>query len=192
MAKQEQFKHCTDTFLVAKACNGDPKALEKLISRYRNKTQQIVMRYVDCHFECMDICQEIYIKLFRSLTTFRQQSAFYTWYYSIALNTIKNYLHTHDKRLKTLISLESISADLMLLCLHEKQTPEHLLRHDQAKDILIDTLKQMPEELSHSMLLYDVKGMSYEEIAKEMRCPIGTVRSRIYRARHLVEKNIVG
>lgn len=174
------------------ANRGDKKALDALILRYQSKTQKLVGRYIDCDFEVLDVCQEIYIKLVRALPSFKGQSSFYTWYYTIVLNSVKNYLKKHQRHLSQVISFDALNTEILIHALRERQTPEQLLMGDEAKQILINTLKDMPKPLCHSMLLCDVKGLSYEEISKEMNCPIGTVRSRIYRARHLVEKNIAG
>jgi RNA polymerase sigma-70 factor (ECF subfamily) len=182
----------TDSELVSLAQKGDKKALDSLIARYQIKTKRLVCRYVDCHFEALDICQEIYIKMVRALPNFRGQSSFFTWYYAIGLNTVKNYLKKNQRHLNHLISIEGLNSELSLFALKEKQTPEQLVMGDEATEILINTLNNMPSCLCHSMLLCDVKGLSYDEIAKTMGCPIGTVRSRIYRARHLVEKKIAG
>lgn len=179
-----------DISLVRQLHAGNKKAFDLLLARYRVKTEHLVKRYVSCPYESLDVCQEIYIKLYRSIYQFKGDASFYTWYYMIAINTIKNYLKKQNSVRARYISIDALSQDFIMLYLKEKQSPEQILIGDEAKEILVNTLKQMPACLSHCMLLYDIKGLSYEAIAKKMGCPIGTVRSRIYRARHLVEKMI--
>lgn len=179
-----------DISLVNQLRCGNQKAFDCLLSRYQLKTELLVKRYVACPYEALDVCQEIYLKLYRSIHQFKGESGFYTWYYMIALNTIRNYLRHQNTIQARYISIDALSDEIVMYYLKEKQSPEQILIGDEAKEIVLSTLKEMPACLSHCMLLFDVKGLSYDEIAKQMGCPIGTVRSRIYRARHLVEKKI--
>lgn len=179
-----------DNSLIYQVTKGNQAALNHLLVRYQPKTERLVRQYIKCPFEALDVCQEIYIKLHRSLHQFKAESSFYTWYYMIVRNTIKNYLRQQKILQDNIINVEVLREEMSPLYLKSTQSPEALLIAEEAQKSLIQTLKEMPSVLCHCMLLFDVKGLSYEAIAKVMNCPIGTVRSRIYRARHLIEKNI--
>ncbi len=179
----------TDDQLVEIASGGVRQAMEILISRYEKKTLNIVLKHVEDRQEALDICQDVFIKMYRALPNFKQNSSFFTWYYRIILNTIKNYYRNHQKRQST-FDVSFDWAELFYLTLSEVADPEQLLIGEQCQIALIEALDNMPDELCYSMIMCDMEGLSYEEIAKRMDCPIGTVRSRIYRARHIIEKII--
>lgn len=184
-----QARQLSDDELIAKARCGVKQAVDILIERYEKKTLSLVLRYIDDRGDALDVCQEIFIKLYRSLPSFKHDSSFFTWYYRIILNTIKNYYRSYQKR-EAYVDIDFDWAELFHLTLSERASPEQLLIGEQSQSALIKALDSMPDELCYSMILCDMEGLSYDEIAKRMGCPIGTVRSRIYRARHIIEKTL--
>ncbi|KGQ38102.1 RNA polymerase sigma factor RpoE [Gallibacterium genomosp. 1] len=180
----------TDQILVERAQQGDKKAFNLLVARYQNKVAGLLTRYVSAN-DIPDVAQETFIKAYRSLDTFRGESAFYTWLYRIAVNTAKNYLMTQGRRPPTEDVLaedaESFDAGAKL---RNIDTPEHLILSDELKEIVFKTINELPDELKTAITLRELEGMSYEEIADVMDCPVGTVRSRIFRAREFIENQL--
>ncbi|KGQ30036.1 RNA polymerase sigma factor RpoE [Gallibacterium genomosp. 2] len=180
----------TDQILVERAQQGDKKAFNLLVARYQNKVAGLLTRYVSAN-DIPDVAQETFIKAYRSLDTFRSESAFYTWLYRIAVNTAKNYLMTQGRRPPTEDVLaedaESFDAGAKL---RNIDTPEHLILSDELKEIVFKTINELPDELKTAITLRELEGMSYEEIADVMDCPVGTVRSRIFRAREFIENQL--
>ncbi|KGQ47377.1 RNA polymerase sigma factor RpoE [Gallibacterium anatis 10672-6] len=180
----------TDQILVKRAQQGDKKAFNLLVARYQNKVAGLLTRYVSAN-DIPDVAQETFIKAYRSLDTFRGESAFYTWLYRIAVNTAKNYLMTQGRRPPTedVLAEDAESFDVGTK-LRNIDTPEHLILSDELKDIVFKTINELPDELKTAITLRELEGMSYEEIADVMDCPVGTVRSRIFRAREFIENQL--
>ena len=181
----------TDQILVERAQQGDKKAFNLLVARYQNKVAGLLTRYVSAN-DIPDVAQETFIKAYRSLDTFRGESAFYTWLYRIAVNTAKNYLMTQGRRPPTedVLAEDAESFDVGTK-LRNIDTPEHLILSDELKKIVFKTINELPDELKTAITLRELEGMSYEEIADVMDCPVGTVRSRIFRAREFIENQLV-
>lgn len=180
----------TDQILVERAQQGDKKAFNLLVARYQNKVAGLLTRYVSAN-DIPDVAQETFIKAYRSLDTFRGESAFYTWLYRIAVNTAKNYLMTQGRRPPTedVLAEDAESFDVGTK-LRNIDTPEHLILSDELKEIVFKTINELPDELKTAITLRELEGMSYEEIADVMECPVGTVRSRIFRAREFIENQL--
>jgi len=180
-----------DSELVARAQRGDTRAFDLLIGRYQQRVVSLVRRYVGDHDEALDVAQEAFIKAYRALPNFRGDSAFYTWLYRIAVNTAKNHLVAEGRR----PTGGDIDAELAERVdeggrLRELATPEHYLCEQELVQAIHQALQELPEDLRTALTLRELEGLSYEEIAKVMDCPIGTVRSRIFRAREAVDARI--
>lgn len=180
----------TDQILVEKAQQGDKKAFNLLVARYQNKVAGLLTRYVSAN-DVPDVVQETFIKVYRSLESFRGESAFYTWVYRIAVNTAKNYLMSQGRRPPTedLLVDDAESYEIGSK-LRSVDTPENLTLSDELKEIVFKTINSLPDELKTAITLRELEGMSYEEIAEIMDCPVGTVRSRIFRAREFIENQL--
>ncbi len=180
-----------DTQLIEAAKQGDLKAFDILVVRYQARVSKIVMRFVKDPHETLDICQEIFIKIYRALDKFRGDSSFYTWLYKVATNTSKNYLVLKEHALPSL-PFNALDIDHFLLrhAPKDQATPEHLMIRDQVEKIIYDTINALPHDLRQAITLRELEGKSYDAIAGIMNCPIGTVRSRIFRARSAIDKNV--
>lgn len=180
----------TDQALVERVQQGDKKAFNLLVSRYQNKVAGLLMRYVSPN-DIPDVVQESFIKAYRSLESFRGDSAFYTWLYRIAVNTAKNYLTAQGRRPPTedILADEAETYDVGSN-LRDVETPENLMLSAELKKVIFDTIDNLQEELKTAITLREIEGMSYEEIAEIMACPVGTVRSRIFRAREIIESKV--
>ena len=181
----------TDQQLVKRVQAGDKRAFDLLVLKYQHKIISLVGRYVKDHHEAMDVSQEAFIKAYRALANFRGDSQFYTWLYRIAINTAKNNLVSKSRRPPD-VDVEANeygdygSADVMA----DVDTPENLMARDQLQDKVFATLEKLPEDLKTALTLREFEGMSYEEISQVMDCPVGTVRSRIFRARDAIDKEV--
>ena len=178
----------TDGELVKRAQGGDKRAFDLLVSKYQHRVIKLVGRYVHEPADALDVVQDSFLKAYRALPQFRGESAFYTWIYRIAVNTAKNFLVSASRRpLSTTrdddfgepMSLEELQPSL--------ETPEHLLISDEIRSVIVETMEGLPHELREALTLREIDGMSYEQIADVMECPIGTVRSRIFRAREAID-----
>ena len=178
----------TDQMLVERVQAGDHRAFDLLVKRYQHKIIGLVQRYVHDHSESHDVAQEAFIKAYKALANFRGESAFYTWLYRIAINTAKNYLVSKSKRPPgTDVDLDDLDSVAELTDL---DTPENNLYRDEMLEVMNRTLESLPEELRVALQLRELEGMSYDEIAEVMGCPIGTVRSRIHRAREAIDNEL--
>lgn len=181
-----------DQQLVERAQRGDKHAFELLVGKYHRRLGRLIYRFVRNAAEAEDLTQEAFIKAYRALPAFRGDSAFYTWLYRIGINTAKNHLLAQGRRVPTSTALDSEEAedfeDASLL--HEVATPENELMSKQVVEVVNASLQQLPEDLRTALTLREIEGLSYEEIASVMDCPIGTVRSRIFRAREVVAANL--
>lgn len=180
----------TDQALVERAQQGDKKAFNLLVVRYQNRVAGLLTRYV-ARDDIPDIVQESFIKAYRSLASFRGESAFYTWLYRIAVNTAKNHLTALGRRPpKEDILAEDAESYDSGVHLREADTPESMVLSEELKRIVFDTIESLPDELKSAITLREIEGLSYEEIADVMQCPVGTVRSRIFRAREAIDLKI--
>lgn len=174
--------------LVERAQGGDQKAFDQLVSKYQRKLERLLSRYVRDAAEVEDVAQEAFIKAYRALPGFRGDSAFYTWLYRIGINTAKNYLVAQGRRAPTSTGFDAEEAEGFddAALLRDINTPESLLMTKQIGETVNAAMAALPEELRRAIMLREIDGLSYEEIAATMDCPIGTVRSRIFRAREAV------
>lgn len=181
-----------DYLLVQKAQSGDEAAFGQLVVKYQRKLSRLVARFVRDPGEAEEVTQEAFIKAFRALANFRGESAFYTWLYRIGINTAKNHLLTVGRRVQTLENYDTEDAEHFADAggLHELATPESVLQSKQIAETVNRAMNELPEELRTAIILREIEGYSYEEIAEEMQCPIGTVRSRIFRAREAISTQL--
>jgi RNA polymerase sigma-70 factor, ECF subfamily len=181
-----------DQLLVERVQRGDKKAFELLVSKYQRKLLRLVMRLVHDHAEAEDVVQEAFIKAYRALANFRGDSAFYTWLYRIGINTAKNHLVSQGRRAPTSTDADIDAAETFSDAdgLRDINTPESLLASKQIAATVNSAMLSLPEELRNAISLREIEGLSYEEIAELMLCPIGTVRSRIFRARESIANKL--
>ena len=180
-----------DQLLVEQVQRGDKHAFDLLISKYQHRIVSLVTRYVNDHSEALDVAQEAFIKAYRAIGNFRGESAFYTWLYRIAINTAKNWL-VAQKRRPPASDIDAVDAEQydMDSRLKDKGTPENELLREEIRQTVYGTIAELPEDLRTAIVLREMDGMSYEEIATTMECPIGTVRSRIFRAREAIDEKL--
>lgn len=180
-----------DQDLVARVQRGEKAAFDLLVKKYQHKIAKLVARYVYDRTEVEDVTQEVFIKAYRALGGFRGESAFYTWLYRIAINTAKNYLVFQGRRPpSTDMEVEDVELTDEGSSLREISTPEHSVLTDEIARTVTRALEALPEDLRVAITLREIEGLSYEEIAGIMECPIGTVRSRIFRAREAIDKEL--
>ncbi|GAA0820557.1 RNA polymerase sigma factor RpoE [Colwellia asteriadis] len=180
-----------DQQLVERVQRGDKSAFNLLVSKYQHKVANLVSRYVKNNSDVPDIVQEAFIKAYRALPNFRGESAFYTWLYRIAVNCAKN----HSVALGRKPPSNDVDVDDAELyddggALRENASPENILLTSEIKQVIFNTMNALPEDLRLAINFREIEGLSYEEIATIMECPVGTVRSRIFRARDAIEKKI--
>ena len=181
-----------DQQLVERAQRGDKRAFELLVEKYQRKLARLLSRFIRDSTEVEDVTQEAFIKAYRALPTFRGDSAFYTWLYRIGINTAKNYLVAMGRRAPTTTNIDSEEAEGFEDGdqLRDLNTPEDELASKQVAETVNQTLGELPEELRTAITLREIEGLSYEDIANIMNCPIGTVRSRIFRAREAIAEKL--
>jgi RNA polymerase sigma-70 factor (ECF subfamily) len=180
-----------DEELVSRVQQGDKTAYDILVLRYQHKIIQLVNRYVKDHSEAQDVAQEAFIKAYRALGSFRGDSAFYTWLYRIAINTAKNYLVSRARRNADYqLDVQDAEAIENAPQLQGLDTPERQLLGDEIAMTIQSAIEHLPEEMRVAIMLREFEGMSYEEIAEAMECPVGTVRSRIFRAREAIDSKL--
>lgn len=181
----------TDKELVRRVQNGERRAFDLLFSRYQHKIINLVGRYLRNAQDIEDVTQEAFIKAFRALGRFRGDSAFYTWLYRIAINTAKNHVVARGRRPPG-VDVEIEDAEFMdgNEMLRESENPEAALARDQLSVVIDEAIAKLPEDLRSAVTLREFDGLSYEQIAEIMDCPVGTVRSRIFRAREFIDKHI--
>ena len=181
-----------DQQLVEQAQRGDKHAFELLVSKYQRKLARLLSRFIRDSTEVEDVAQETFIKAYRALPSFRGDSAFYTWLYRIGINTAKNYLIALGRRAPTSTEFDSEEAEGFedAAGLRDINTPESELASKQIAQTVNDAITALPEELRTAITLRELDGLSYEEIAQIMNCPIGTVRSRIFRAREAIAEKL--
>ncbi|ASP40905.1 RNA polymerase sigma factor RpoE [Bacterioplanes sanyensis] len=181
----------TDTQLVARVQRGDKRAFDLLVVKYQHKILALVGRFVSDHAEAQDVTQEAFIKAYRALPGFRGDSQFYTWLYRIAVNTAKNFLVSRGRKTPTQdIELDDAAFFADEERMKEVDTPDALMQREQLREVVFSAIAELPEELKVAVTLRELDGLSYEDIAEVMDCPIGTVRSRIFRAREAIDKKM--
>jgi RNA polymerase sigma-70 factor (ECF subfamily) len=181
----------TDQQLVAKVQRGDSRAFDMLVLKYQHKIFALISRYIRDADEVQDVAQEAFIKAYRALPRFRGDSAFYTWLYRIAINTAKNHLVSRSRRppgsdveIEDAEYLEGGGA------LRSLENPENALFGEELKQVVENALRELPDDLRTAVTLREFDGLSYDDIAEIMDCPVGTVRSRIFRARETIDKKV--
>ncbi len=180
-----------DAELVKRVQNGDKIAFDILVQKYQQKVVNLISRFVSDQAECYDIAQETFIKAYRAIGNFRGDSQFYTWLYRIAANTAKNYLASRARKSPAYsVDVEDAEHYEGESGLKEYANPENLLLTDEIKKTIFRAIEALPEDLKSAITLRELEGLSYEEIAEVMDCPIGTVRSRIFRARDAIDKEL--
>lgn len=181
----------TDQQLVERAQKGDTRAFDLLVKKYQHKILGLIGRYINDHAEVQDVAQEAFIKAYRALGKFRAESAFYTWMYRIAINTAKNHLVSRGRRPPG-SDLDINDAEIVDMSgrLADIETPEAAIARDQLEAAVFEAIENLPDDLRTAITLRELDGMSYEDIAHIMQCPVGTVRSRIFRAREAVDQHI--
>jgi RNA polymerase sigma-70 factor (ECF subfamily) len=181
----------SDKKLVKRVQRGDKGAFDLLVLKYQHKIVNLVMRYVRDPELALDITQEAFIKAYRALPRFRGDSAFYTWMYRIAVNTAKNHLAAQRRRpMNVELDLQDPDQYDLHAKLKETDTPEAVTLSNELKETVERAIAALPEDLRTAIILRELEGMSYEEIAQTMECPVGTVRSRIFRARDAISKKV--
>lgn len=181
----------SDQKLVKRVQKGDKGAFDLLVLKYQHKIVNLIMRYVRDPELALDIAQEAFIKAYRALPRFRGDSAFYTWMYRIAVNTAKNYLAAQRRRPANVeLDLQDPEQYDLHAKLRETDTPEGITLSNELRETVERAIAALPEDLRTAIILRELEGMSYEEIAQTMECPVGTVRSRIFRARDAISKKV--
>lgn len=178
----------TDQALIERVQHGDKKAFDLLVLKYQNRIMKVLSRYLYDQSEVQDMAQEAFIKAYRALPNFRGDSAFYTWLYRIAINTAKNHLVAQGRRPPS-ADIDATEAEQYdgESALKEYASPEREVLKDEIQRVVVNAIDELPDDLKTAITLRELEGMSYEEIAEAMDCPIGTVRSRIFRAREAVD-----
>ena len=191
MRKGLMADNATDKEIIERVKSGEKEAYDLLVLKYQQRVINLISRFVKNHSDALDVSQETFIKAYRALPNFRGESAFYTWLYRIAVNTAKNHLTVQSRKITKsdydVAEIEQIEGNMSLT---EQTTPESLLAKDELQETILKTIENLPEDLKSAIMLREIEGLSYEEIAEVMECPVGTVRSRIFRAREMIDSKI--
>jgi len=180
-----------DRELVRRVQSGDKSAFDVLVRKYQQRVANLISRYIRDSSEVQDVSQEAFIKAYRALPNFRGDSAFYTWMYRIAINTAKNYLVSQGRRIPlSNVDVQEAEQFEGAVSLKDNETPEKLMLRDEIEKNIFSSIDQLPEDLKLAITLREIEGLSYDEIAQTMDCPVGTVRSRIFRAREAIDKKL--
>ena len=180
-----------DQALVERVQKGDKNAFNLLVTKYQQRVANLVSRYIKNHSDVSDVVQEAFIKAYRALPNFRGDSAFYTWLFRIAVNCAKNHLVANNRKPSSSeLDVEDVENYDGGEALRVNASPEKLLLTEEIKTVIFKTIEKLPEDLRTAINLRELDGLSYEEIAEIMDCPVGTVRSRIFRARDAIDKQI--
>jgi RNA polymerase sigma-70 factor, ECF subfamily len=180
-----------DQQLVQRVQKGDKSAFDLLVLKYQHRVLKLVSRFVNDAAEAQDVAQEAFLKAYRALPSFRGDSAFYTWLYRIAINTAKNALVSNRRRPVDFdLDLQDPDQYDRQAKLKDVDTPEGVLLTEEIREVVERAMEQLPEDLRTAIVLREIEGLSYEEIAEAMDCPVGTVRSRIFRAREAIDKRL--
>ena len=191
MRKGLMADNATDKEIIERVKGGEKEAYDLLVLKYQQRVINLISRFVKNHSDALDVSQETFIKAYRALPNFRGDSAFYTWLYRIAVNTAKNHLTVQSRKITKsdydVADIEQIEGSMSLT---EQTTPESLLVKDELQETILKTIENLPEDLKSAIMLREIEGLSYEGIAEVMECPVGTVRSRIFRAREMIDSKI--
>lgn len=179
-----------DKVLVDQVQQGDRKAFNLLVAKYQRRVHAVVRRYVSDPQEQLDIVQDIFFKAFRGLHRFRGASQFFTWLYRIACNTSKNYLIAKDRRPPDQDIDVSLAESIGLEEMEELASPEHILLRDEIERTVFKVIQALPDEMQDAIVLREIEGMTYKAIALQMDCPVGTIRSRLSRAREMIDQSV--
>ncbi|MBK6671966.1 MAG: RNA polymerase sigma factor RpoE [Proteobacteria bacterium] len=181
-----------DLGLVQRVQKGDKTAFDLLVRKYQHKVVKLVTRYLRDPSEAEDVAQEAFIKAYRAIPQFRGDSAFYTWLYRIAINTAKNAIVSRDRNpVEFDLDMQNVEeSNSMQLRLADSETPESLLQTEEIRTTVNQAIEALPEDLRTAIVLRELEGLSYEDIAQAMDCPVGTVRSRIFRAREAIDRRL--
>ena len=180
-----------DQQIVERVQRGDKQAFNLLVTKYQRKIMNVVSRYVSNSGDIADVVQDVFISAYRFLPSFRNDSAFYTWLYRIAVNTAKNYLTSNGRRSPGVeVDIDDAEQYDSGEALRDIASPERLLSSDQVRKTVVNALQSLPEDLRTVITLREIEGLSYEEIADVTGCPVGTVRSRIFRAREVIDNRL--
>ena len=191
MKEQSGNNAILDKDLVKRVQQGDKSAFDLLVIKYQHRIIQLVNRYIKDPSEAQDVAQEAFIKAYRALGNFRGDSAFYTWLYRIAINTAKNYLVSRSRRHSDYqLDIQDAEQVGNAPQLQGMDSPDYLLMNDEIITVIKSAIEKLPEEMRIAIMLREFEGMSYEEIAQAMECPVGTVRSRIFRAREAIDEKL--
>ena len=191
MRKGLMADNATDKEIIERVKSGEKEAYDLLVLKYQQRVINLISRFVKNHSDALDVSQETFIKAYRALPNFRGDSAFYTWLYRIAVNTAKNHLTVQSRKITKsdydVAEIEQIEGNMSLT---EQTTPESLLVKDELQETILKTIENLPEDLKSAIMLREIEGLSYEGIAEVMECPVGTVRSRIFLAREMIDSKI--
>ncbi len=191
MSRHNNYSEQLDEELVAKVQRGDKVAFDFLVIKYQHQIIQLVNGYVKDPSEAQDVAQEVFIKAYRALGNFRGEAAFYTWLYKIAINTAKNYLLSRARRnSNSHVDIQDAEVLEQAQQLRNIETPERQLLNEEIIDTIKAVIDNLPEDMRTAIILREFEGMSYEEIAEAMDCPVGTIRSRIFRARDAIDSKL--
>ena len=191
MSSHSKHSEQLDEDLVLRVQRGDKSAFDFLVIKYQHRIIQLVNRYVKDSSEAQDVAQEAFIKAYRAMGNFRGDSAFYTWLYRIAINTAKNYLVSRSRRNSDYqVDIQDAEIFENAPQLQGMETPERHLLNQEIIDTIQEAIDKLPEDMRTAIMLREFEGMSYEEIAETMDCPVGTVRSRIFRAREAIDNKL--
>ena len=183
-------EHELDAELVRRAQKGEKAAFDLLVRKYQHRIAAVVSRFIRDYAECQDVVQDSFIKAYRSLPGFRGDSQFYTWMYRIAVNTAKNHLASRKRRPGSDVELEDAEHIDGGIHVQDNDTPEHELLREEVAKVVSKALDQLPDDIRQAITLREMEGLSYEEIAEVMNTPVGTVRSRIFRAREAIDARL--
>lgn len=183
-------EHELDAELVRRAQQGEKAAFDLLVRKYQHRIAAVVSRFIRDYGECQDVVQDSFIKAYRSLPGFRGDSQFYTWMYRIAVNTAKNHLASRKRRPGADVELEDAEHIDGGIYVQNNDTPEHELLREEVAKVVNKALELLPDEIRQAIVLREMEGLSYEEIAEVMNSPVGTVRSRIFRAREAIDARL--
>lgn len=191
MVDKDSSQELLDHELVARVQRGDSAAFDLLVRKYQHRIAALIGRYIADWSECQDVAQETFLRAYRAIANFRGDAQFYTWLHRIAVNTAKNHLVSHNRRPPT-DDIDAADAEQFEsgIRLRDTDTPERELMRQEIERAVMRVVDALPEELRTAITLREVEGLSYEEIAQKMDCPIGTVRSRIFRAREAIDTEL--
>jgi RNA polymerase sigma-70 factor (ECF subfamily) len=191
VTRDTKYSEQLDEELVLRVQRGDKSAYDFLVIKYQHRIIQLVNRYIKDPSEAQDVAQEAFIKAYRALADFRGEAAFFTWLYRIAINTAKNYLLSRSRRSANYqVDIQDAEALENTPQLQGLETPERELLNQEIIDAINASIEELPEDMRTAIVLREFEGMSYEEIAEAMDCPVGTVRSRIFRAREAIDNKL--